>query len=139
MKNVLSHIGVSAAAVFLFGVLPVQAQIAAKAEIPFSFHSNLATYESGTYTVKTLNSSATALVLTSDETQKATFVATGAPLNETEKTLARGPVMIFKCGQGSCFLAEVWTDSKGYSVSHPRVLDQEASATHIVALVRAAR
>ena len=139
MKNVLSHIGVSAAAVFLFGVLPVQAQIAAKAEIPFSFHSNLATYESGTYTVKTLNSNATVLVLTSDETQKATFVPTGAPLDETAKTLARGPVMIFKCSQGSCFLAEVWTDSKGYSISHPRVLDEEASATHIVALVRAAR
>jgi len=139
MKNVLSHIGVSAAAVFLFGVLPVQAQITAKAEIPFSFQSNQATYESGTYTVKTLSSTDSTLVLTNDETRKASFVASGAPLYETEKTLARGPVMIFKCSQGNCFLAEVWTDSKGYSISHPRVLDEEASMTHIVALVRAAR
>jgi len=139
MKNVLSHIGVSAAAFLLFGVVPIQAQDAAKADIPFAFHSKLAAYDSGTYTVRTLNSNGMALVLTSEETGKSTFVPTGASLYETNKTLARGPVMIFKCGQGTCFLSEVWTDSKGYSISHPQVLDEEASTTHIVALVRAAR
>jgi hypothetical protein len=139
MKNVLSSIGVSAAALFLFGAQSVQAQDAAKAKIPFSFHSKLAAYDSGTYTVRTLNSNGMALVLTSEETGRTTFVSTGPALYETEKTLARGPVMIFKCGQGTCFLSEVWTASKGYAISHPQVLDEEASTTHIVALVRAAR
>jgi hypothetical protein len=139
MKNVLSHIGVSAAALFLFGVLPIQAQEAAKADIPFTFHSKQAAYDSGTYTVKELNSSASVLVLTNDDTRKATFVPTSGSLYQTDKTLARGPVMIFKCGQGTCFLAEVWTASRAYSISHPQVLDEEASSTRIVALVRATR
>ena len=139
MKNVLSHIGVSAAALFLFGVLPIQAQEAAKANIPFSFHSKHAAYESGTYTVKTQYGNNMPLVLISNDTMKATFVTTVSSLDATSKTEARGPVMIFKCGQGTCFLTEVWTASKGYSISHPEVLDEEASTTRIVALVRAAR
>ena len=139
MKNVLSHIGVSAAALFLFGVLPIQAQEAAKADIPFSFHSKLAAYESGTYTIKTQHGNNMPLVLVNDDSMKATFVPTVSSLEATAKTEARGPVMIFKCGQGTCFLTEVWTASKGYSISHPVVLDEEASTTRIVALVRAAR
>ena len=47
--------------------------------------------------------------------------------------------MIFKCGQGSCYLTEVWTASRGYLISHPQVLEEEASTTRVVALVRAAR
>ena len=60
-------------------------------------------------------------------------------MQATAKTEARGPVMIFKCGQGTCFLTDVWTASEGYKISHPEVLDEEASTTRIVALVRAAR
>ena len=79
------------------------------------------------------------LVLINDDTRKATFVPVISSLDATAKTEARGPVLIFKCGQGTCFLSEVWTASKGYSISHPQVLDEEASSTRIVALVRAAR
>jgi hypothetical protein len=139
MKNVLSYIGVSAAALILFGAQSIQAQEAAKANIPFSFQSKMASYESGTYTVKTLQGNSMPLVLTNDDTSKTSFVPTSSSLEATAKTEARGPVMIFKCGQGTCFLSEVWTASKGYSISHPSVLDEEASTTRIVALVRAAR
>ncbi len=139
MKNVLSHIGVSAAALFLFGVLPIQAQEAAKANIPFSFHSKQAAYDSGTYTLKTQYGNNLPLVLINDDTDKATFVPTVSSIEPTAKTEARGAVMVFKCGQGTCFLTEVWTASKGYKISHPQVLDEEASTTQIVALVRAAR
>ena len=137
MKNVLSSIGVSAAAMFLFGILPIQAQETAKASIPFSFHTKMAAYESGAYTVR-MNSNSAAMVLISDD-GKATFVGTGPQLDETNKTLARGPVLIFKCGNGTCFLSEVWTDDRGYSIPYPKALNEEASATRIVALVRAAR
>jgi hypothetical protein len=139
MKNVLSSIGVSAAALFLFGAQSVQAQEAAKANIPFSFQSKLATYESGSYTLRTQAGNNMPLLLVNDESRKATFVPTISLLDATDKTAARGPVMIFKCGQGNCFLSEVWTAYKGYAISHPRVLDEEASTTRIVALVRAAR
>ena len=139
MKNVISNIGVSAAALFLFGAQSIQAQEAAKADIPFSFHSKQAAYESGTYTVRTQYGNNMPLVLISNDTMKATFVTTVSSLDATSKTEARGPVMIFKCGQGTCFLTEVWTASKGYSISHPEALDEEASTTRIVALVRAAR
>lgn len=137
MKNVLSNIGVSAAALILFGILPIQAQEAAKATIPFSFHSSLAAYESGTYAVRASSSSGSALALTNAETRKTTFVPTASPLDATDKTTARGPVMIFTC-DGDCYLAEVWTASKGYKISHP-VINEEASTTRIVALVRVAR
>src|SRR5271157_4331862 len=139
MKNVLNYIGVSAAALFLFGSQSMQAQEAAKANIPFSFHSKIAAYESGTYTVETQHGNVTPLVLVNDDTRKATFVPAVSSIEPTAKTDARGPVMIFKCGQGTCFLSEVWTSTKGYSISHPQVLDEEASSTHIVALVRATR
>jgi hypothetical protein len=139
MKNVLSYIGVSAAAMFLFGAQSIQAQEAAKANIPFSFQSKMASYEGGTYTLKTQQGNNMPLVLVNDDTRKASFVPVVSSIDSTAKTEARGPVMIFKCGQGTCFLSEVWTASKGYSISHPRVLDEEASATRIVALVRAAR
>ena len=139
MKNVLSYIGVSAAALFLFGAQSMQAQEAAKANIPFSFHSKQAAYESGTYIVKTQPGNSMPLVLINDDTRKATFVPAVSSLDATDKTTARGPVLIFKCGQGTCFLSEVWTASKGYSISHPQVLEKEASTTRIVALVRAAR
>jgi len=138
MKNVLSYIGVSAAALFLFGAQSIQAQEAAKANIPFSFHSKLAAYESGAYTLETQHGSM-ALVLINDDTRKSTFVPAVTTIEPNAKTEARGPVMIFKCGQGTCFLSEVWTASRGYSISHPQVLDEEASTTRIVALVRAAR
>jgi len=138
MKNVLNYIGVSAAALILFGAQSMQAQEAAKANIPFSFHSKIAAYESGTYTLEAQHNN-TALVLVNDDTRKATFVPTVSSIEPTAKTEARGPVMIFKCGQGTCFLSEVWTSTKGYSISHPQVLDEEASSTHIVALVRATR
>jgi hypothetical protein len=138
MKNVLSSIGVSAAALFLFGAQSIQAQEAEKANVPFSFHTKLAAYESGTYTLETRQGSM-ALVLINDDTRRSTFVPAVSSIEPTAKSEARGPVMIFKCAQGTCFLSEVWTDSRGYSISHPRVLDEEASATHIVALVRAAR
>jgi hypothetical protein len=137
MKNVLNHIGVSAAALFLFGVLPVQAQEAAKADIPFAFHSNMASYQSGTYQVAAPSGGSSTLVLTNAETRNASFVPTASALYATDKTLARGPVMIFKCEQ-SCYLDEVWTASKGYKISHP-VTNEEASTTRIVALVRATR
>lgn len=139
MKNVLNYIGVSAAALFLFGAQSMQAQEAAKANIPFSFHSKLASYESGAYTVETQHGNNMPLVLVNDDTRNASFVPVVSPLESTAKTQARGPVMIFKCGQGACFLSEVWTASKGYSISHPVVLDEEASTTRIVALVRATR
>src|SRR5271166_2701223 len=139
MKNVLSHIGVSAAALILFGAQSIQAQEAAKANIPFSFHSKIAAYESGTYTLETQHGNITPLVLINDDTREATFVPVVTSLELTAKTEARGPVMIFKCGQGTCFLSEVWTASRGYAISHPHVLDEEASATRIVALARAAR
>jgi hypothetical protein len=139
MKNVLSHIGVSAAAVFLFGVLPIQAQEAAKADIPFSFHTNMAAYQSGTYDVKTLSSSSSTLVLTSEDTLKSTFVPTASGLEPSAKTMARGPVMVFKCDSGTCYLSEIWTASKGYRIAHPQVKEENASATRIVALVRATR
>jgi hypothetical protein len=139
MKNVLSYIGVSAAALFLFEAQSMQAQEAAKANIPFSFHSKIAAYEGGTYTVETQHGSVTPLLLINDDTRTATFVPAVSLLEPTAKTEARGPVMIFKCGQGTCFLTEVWTASKGYSISHPEVLDEEASTTRIVALVRASR
>jgi hypothetical protein len=139
MKNVLSHIGVSAAALFLFGVLPIQAQEAAKANVPFLFQSRMAACDSGTYTLKTQYGNNMPLILINDDTRKATFVPAASSLESTAKTEARGPVMIFKCGQGTCFLTEVWTASKGYKISHPEALDEEASTTRIVALVRAAR
>ncbi len=139
MKHVLSYIGVSAAALILFGTQSMQAQEAAKANIPFSFHSKIAAYESGTYTVETQHGNITPLVLINDDTRKATFVPAVSSIEPTAKTEARGPVMIFKCGQGTCFLSEVWTASKGYAISHPQVLDEEASTTRIVALVRASR
>ncbi len=139
MKNVLNYIGVSAAALFLFGAQSMQAQEAAKANIPFSFHSKLASYESGAYTVETQHGNNMPLVLVNDDTRNASFVPVVSSLESTAKTQARGPVMIFKCGQGTCFLSEVWTASKGYSISHPVVLEEEASTTRIVALVRAAR
>ena len=139
MKNVLSYIGVSAAAVFLLGSLPIQAQESAKAEIPFAFHTNLATYEGGTYQVKALSITDSTLVLTNQDTRKSSFVPTVSALNATAKTEARGPVMIFKCEQGSCYLTEVWGSNQGYSISHPATADEEASVTRIVALVRAAR
>ncbi len=138
MKNVLSYIGVSAAALILFGSQSMQAQEAAKANIPFSFHSKMAAYESGTYTVETQHGNLP-LVLINDDTRKTTFVPAVSSLEPTTKTDARGPVMIFKCGQGTCYLSEIWTATKGYSISHPQVLDEEASTTQIVALVRAAR
>ena len=139
MKNVLSYIGVSAAALILFGAQSIQAQEAAKANIPFSFQSKLASYESGTYTLETQHGNSMPLVLTNDDTMKKSFVPAVSSLEPTAKTDARGPVMIFKCGQGTCFLSEVWTASKGYAISHPQVLDEEASTTRIVALARAAR
>jgi hypothetical protein len=139
MKNVLSYIGVSAAALMLFGAQSIQAQEAAKANIPFSFQSKLASYESGTYTLETQHGNSMPLVLTNDDTMKKSFVPAVSSLEPTAKTEARGPVMIFKCGQGTCFLSEVWTASKGYAISHPQVLDEEASTTRIVALARAAR
>jgi len=139
MKNVLSYIGVSAAALFLFGAQSIQAQESEKANIPFSFHSKLAAYESGSYTLKTPHGNNTPLVLINDDTRKSTFVPAVTTIEQTAKTEARGPVMIFKCGQGTCFLSEVWTASKGYVISHPQVLDEEASTTRIVALVKAAR
>jgi hypothetical protein len=139
MKNVLSYLGVSAAAMFLFGAQSIQAQEAAKANIPFSFQSKIASYESGTYTLETQHGNVTPLVLINNDTRKASFVPVVSAIDPTAKTEARGPVMIFKCGQGTCFLSEVWTASRGYSISHPQVLDEEASATRIVALVRAAR
>ena len=77
MKNVLSYIGVSAAALFLFGAQPIQAQEAAKANIPFSFHSNMAAYESGTYTVKTQHGNNMPLVLVNDDTRKANVCSRG--------------------------------------------------------------
>ncbi|MGA7411703.1 MAG: hypothetical protein WBW33_14585, partial [Bryobacteraceae bacterium] len=133
------YIGVSAAALFLFGAQSIQAQEAAKADIPFSFHSKLVAYESGTYTLKAPYGNSAPLVLVNEDTRKASFVPTVSSIEPTAKTEARGPVMIFKCGQGTCFLSEVWTTYKGYSISHPQVLDEEASTTRIVALVRAAR
>jgi hypothetical protein len=139
MKNVLSHIGVSAAALFLFGVLPIQAQEAAKADIPFSFQTNMAAYQSGVYDVKALSSSNWILVLTSEDTRKSTFVPTASGIEPTAKTIARGPVMVFKCGAGTCFLSEIWTATKGYSISRPYVVEEKASTTRIVALVRASR
>jgi hypothetical protein len=139
MKNVLSYIGVSAAALFLFGAQSIQAQEAAKATIPFAFQSKLASYESGTYTLEAQHGNNMPLVLISNDTRKASFVPTVSSLDSTAKTEARGPVMIFKCGQGTCFLTEVWTASKGYSIAHPEVLDEEASTTRTVALVRAVR
>ncbi len=139
MKNVLSYIGVSAAALMLFGTQSIQAQEAAKANIPFSFQSKLASYESGTYTLETQHGNSMPLVLTNADTMKKSFVPAVSSLEPTAKTEARGPVMIFKCGQGTCFLSEVWTASKGYAISHPQVLDEEASTTRIVALARAAR
>jgi hypothetical protein len=137
MKNVISNIGVSAAAMFLFGMLPIQAQEAAKANIPFSFHSNLAAYQSGTYVVESRLGSSSALTLTNSDTGKTTFVPTSSALSPTDKSVARGPVMIFKC-DGSCYLTEVWTSTKGYAVPHA-VINEEASTTRIVALVRATR
>ena len=139
MKNVLSYIGVSAAALILFGAQSIQAQEAAKANIPFSFQSKMASYESGTYTLKTQHGNNMPLVLINEDSRNTTFVPTVGSREATAKTEARGPVMIFKCDQGTCFLSEVWTASKGYSISHPQALDEEASATRIVALVRAAR
>ncbi len=139
MKNVLSYIGVSAAALFLFGAQSIQAQEAAKANIPFSFHSKIAAYESGTYTLEAQHGNNSPLVLTNDDTGRTTFVPAVISIEPNAKTEARGPVMIFKCGQGTCFLTEVWTASRGYSIAHPVVLDEEASTTRIVALVRAAR
>ena len=70
MKNELSYIGVSAAALILFGAQSVQAQEAAKANIPFSFHSKMATYESGTYTVEAQYGNGLPLVLINDDTRK---------------------------------------------------------------------
>src|SRR5208283_6075848 len=131
MKNVLSYLGVSAAALILFGSQSMQAQEAAKANIPFSFHSKMATYEGGTYTVEAQYGNSLPLVLINDDTRKATFVPTVSQLEPTAKTDARGPVMIFKCGQGSCYLTEVWTASRGYLISHPQVLEEEASTTRV--------
>ena len=139
MKNVLSYIGVSAAALILFGSQSVQAQDAAKADIPFSFHTKVATYERGTYTVRAQNSNSAPLLLVNDDTRHATFVGAPILLDPTPKTNARGPAMVFKCAQGSCTLTEVWTASQGYLISHSPVLDEEATTTRIVALVRAAR
>jgi hypothetical protein len=139
MKNVLTYIGVSAAALIMFGSQPVQAQDAAKANIPFSFHTKIASYEGGTYTVTAQESNNSLLVLMNDDTRKATFVSSITQLDPTAKTDARGPVMVFKCGQGSCSLAEVWTASRGYLISQSPALDEEATTTRIVALVRAAR
>jgi hypothetical protein len=139
MKNVLSHIGVSAAALFLFGIVPAQAQEAAKADIPFAFHTNMAAYQSGTYDVKKLSSSTSALVLTSEDTRKSSFAPMVVEIDATAKTLARGPVLVFKCEAGDCALTEVWTATKGYSISHSQVVEQNASTTRIVALVKAAR
>ena len=93
MKNVLSYIGVSAAALILFGTQSIQAQEAAKANIPFSFHSKIAAYESGTYTVETQHGNVSPLVLINDDTRKATFVPAVSSLEPTAKTDARGPVM----------------------------------------------
>ncbi len=139
MKNVLSHIGVSAAALFLFGVLPIQAQEAAKAVIPFSFHTNMAAYQSGTYDVKAFSSSNSTLVLISEDTRKSTFVPIASGIEPSAKTEARGPVMVFKC-DGTCYLSEVWTGSKGYLIAHPHEVEENAaSPTRIVALVRASR
>ncbi len=137
MKNVISNIGVSAAALFLFGILPIQAQEAAKATIPFSFHSNLAAYQNGTYMVESRLGSSSVLTLVNSDTRKATFVPTSSELSANAKTLARGPVMIFKC-DGACYLTEVWTSTRGYAIPHS-VMNEEAATTHIVALVRAAR
>jgi hypothetical protein len=137
MKNVLSYIGASAAALFLFGVLPIQAQETAKANIPFSFHTKKVDYESGTYTVKTGTNNAPMVLISAEG--RATFEPTSSRLNETDKTLARGPALIFKCGDGTCYLSEVWTDNKGYSISHRETVNEEAYSTRIVALVRAAR
>jgi hypothetical protein len=138
MKNVLSHIGVSAAALFLFGVLPIQAQEAARAEIPFSFHSKMAAYPSGTYDVKVLSNTGSTLVLSNLDSRKSTFVPTASGIEPTAKTTERGPVLIFACDSGVCYLSEIWTGEKGYKLTHPQVTE-ESSTTRIVALVRAAR
>jgi hypothetical protein len=138
MKNVLTHIGVSAAALFLFGIAPIQAQETAKANTPFSFHSKIASYQSGDYEVKLLSNTSQTLVLQDLTTRHSSFVPASSTIEASDKSMKRGPVLIFKC-DGDCYLTEVWTSgSNGYAISHPTV-SEDASVTRIVALVRSAR
>jgi hypothetical protein len=68
---------------------------------------------------------------------KTSFALTGPAMEQTEKTRARGPVVILKCANKGCFVTEIWTDAQGYQIRHPRALDEQvASSSRVVALTR---
>lgn len=139
MKRSISQLMISAAAVVLFvATAPLHAQNVDRANVPVAFHIGYTSYEAGTYDLKLPASPASAMTVSAVDGANTTFAMVGPVIEQTDKTRARGPVLILKCASKGCFVTEIWTDTKGYSIRHPMSVDEQVASntTHVLALTR---
>ena len=136
MKNLVNKMMVAAAAMAVVaGVASAQGM---KAEVPFSFHAAGASMPAGTYWVtplSQLNGTPMFRLLNSDE-KKPVVV-----LSRTELTKGKGiytdAKLVFRCSDGDCSLAQIWTGTGrgAFEVPAPkaRTADEKAALIEIVA------
>jgi hypothetical protein len=137
MKRISSQFVFLAAAVaFLGTTAQLHAQNVIRGTVPMDFHVGSTAYAAGTYDLK-LPINLTGPFTLSTLNGETRFATVNSTIQHTDKTRARGPVLILKCSSGECFVTEIWTDAQGYKIPHPKVVDQQfASTSHIVALTR---
>jgi hypothetical protein len=137
MNRTLAQLSISAAVVVLFGATAqLHAQNVIRGTIPMDFHVGSTMYAAGTYDLTLPVSRANPFTL-STLNGESKFALASSVIQHTDKTRARGPVIVLKCAYKGCFVTEIWTDEQGYAIPHPKAVDEQvASAPHIVALTR---
>jgi N-formylglutamate amidohydrolase len=105
-----------------------------------AFNIGSTSYSAGTYDLKMSMNPAQPMKISTEDGRHTQFALTGAAMQHTDKTRERGPVVVLKCAYKGCFVTEIWTEEQGFTMSHPKSIDEKlASTTHVVALTRVAR
>jgi hypothetical protein len=136
MKNLLKKMMVAAAALAV--VAGVASAQGLKAEVPFSFHAAGTTMPAGTYWVSSLSdmSGVPMFRLLSVADRKPVIVLSRSGVTKG-KGLYSDAKLVFRCTDGNCSLAQIWTGTAhgAYEVPTPkaRTADEKASLIEIVA------
>jgi hypothetical protein len=138
MKRSIAQLMISAAAVVLFGATAsLHAQDIDRVTVPMAFSIGSTTYAADTYDLKLPVNTARPFTISRLDGKLTNFALTGAAMQHTDKTRARGPVLILKCAYNGCYVTEIWTDVQGFAINHPRSIDEKlASTTQVLALTR---